>query len=68
MDRGLVLFHNFTQDELDPLLKALREAELPRQPLKSSTPSPLGLISGLTTTKRTSPPPPNRTIGTFSQP
>ena len=35
MDRGLVLFHNFTQDGLDPVLKILREAGIPRQPMKA---------------------------------
>ena len=35
MDRGLVMFGGFTRDDLDPVLKVLREAELPRQPLKA---------------------------------
>ena len=35
MERGLVLFHNFTREDLDPVLKTLREAGIPRQPLKA---------------------------------
>ena len=35
LERGLVLFHNFTRDGLDPVLKILREAGLSRQPMKA---------------------------------
>ena len=35
MERGLVLFHHFRQEELDPVLKILREAKLSKQPLKA---------------------------------
>ena len=35
LDRGLVMFHQFTQEELDPVLKVLREAGIPRQPYKA---------------------------------
>ena len=35
MERGLVLFNHFRQEELDPVLKALREVPIPRQPLKA---------------------------------
>ena len=35
LERGVVLFHNFSRDDLDPVLKVLREAELPKQPLKA---------------------------------
>lgn len=34
-DRGTVLFWNFTQQELDPALKLLRQAQLPAQPHKA---------------------------------
>ena len=35
MERGVVLFRNFTQEDLDPALKILRQAGLPRQPHKA---------------------------------
>ena len=35
LERGLVLFHNFSRDDLDPVLKVLREAGIPKQPLKA---------------------------------
>ena len=35
LDRGLVMFHNFTREGLDPALKILREAGIPKQPLKA---------------------------------
>ena len=35
LDRGVVLFHNFSRDDLDPVLKVLREAGIPKQPLKA---------------------------------
>lgn len=35
MERGTVLFWNFSQQELDPALKVLREAGIPRQPHKA---------------------------------
>ena len=35
MERGMVLFHNFSRDDLDPVLKVLREAGIPKQPLKA---------------------------------
>ena len=35
MDLTLIMFRNFTREELDPVLKAIREAGLSRQPLKA---------------------------------
>ena len=35
LERGLVLFHNFTQEGLDPVLKVLRQAGIPKQPMKA---------------------------------
>ena len=35
LERGLAMFHNFSREELDPVLKVLREAGIPRQPLKA---------------------------------
>ena len=35
MERGLVMFHNFSREDLDPVLKVLREAGIPKQPLKA---------------------------------
>ena len=35
MERGLVMFHNFAHEDLDPVLKVLREAEIPTQPYKA---------------------------------
>ena len=35
LERGVVLFHNFSRDDLDPVLKVLREAGIPKQPLKA---------------------------------
>lgn len=35
LDLPLILFHNLTRDELDEVLKAIRQVKLPRQPLKA---------------------------------
>ena len=35
LERGVVLFHHFSRDDLDPVLKVLREAGIPKQPLKA---------------------------------
>ena len=35
LQRGLVLFHRFTREDLDPVLKVLRQAGISRQPLKA---------------------------------
>lgn len=35
MERGLVMFQNFTRDDLDPVLRVLRDAGIPRQPFKA---------------------------------
>ena len=35
MERGLIMFHNIKRDDLDPVLKVLRQAGIPKQPLKA---------------------------------
>lgn len=35
MERGLVMFRHFSQEDLEPVLRVLREAEIPKQPYKA---------------------------------